>query len=71
MAAKNYLGVTLYLQRAAQIRDALVARARSRLEFEAIREVLGYWECTLISLTYAGRSGKAAMVRDADLKKVP
>ncbi len=71
MAARNYLGVTLYLQKAAMIRDTLVARARARLEFEAVREVLGYWECTLISLTYASRSGRAAMVRDADLPKAP
>ena len=55
------MGVTLHLSRAAQMRDDLVARYRSRLEFSSIRGVLDYWEGTLLSLPDAKRTGKAAI----------
>lgn len=60
-AAGNTLGVTSYLLQAAQTRDALIQQARVRLELGVIRGLLDYWEGTLSSLTYAKRTGKAAI----------
>lgn len=58
-AAHNTLGVLSYLQKAAQLRDALLRQAKARFEPYACHTILDYWDRTLSSLPAAARSGTA------------